>query len=329
MFEFVLVAGLSATFLANLASAALTASTPIVLAALGEIISERAGILNLGVEGVMLMSALFSFIIALTTGSLALGFAAGIFVGVVVGVVHAFLSVSLKADQVISGLMITLLGGALTVFFGTDWSQRSIDGVEKVFFPVIGEPLAAIPVVGRALFYSTPTDFLALFLVPLTWYGLYRTNLGREIIAVGEDPETADTVGVPVTRIQYGATILGSALAGLAGAHLILAWINQWSNGMTAGMGWIAIALVIVSRWRPFRALGVAFIFATLSALQIRIQGFEFGDGLIGGVLLDPSFFALYPYIATILVLAWAARQEGDDHLGSPSALAEPYRREE
>lgn len=329
MFGAVLVAGISAAFLANVASAALTATTPILLAALGEIISERAGILNLGVEGTMLMSALFSFIIALSTGSLFLGFLAGIAVGVVVGAVHAFLSVSLKADQVISGLMITLLGAALTVFFGTAWSQRSIDGVEKVFFPVIGEPLSAIPVVGRALFYSTPTDFLALFLVPLTWYGLYRTNLGQEVIAVGEDPETADTVGVSVTRVRYGATILGSALAGLAGAHLILAWLNQWSNGMTAGMGWIAIALVIVSRWRPFRALGVAFVFATLRVLQIRIQGFELGSGLIGDVLLNPSFFALYPYIATIVVLAWAARREGDDRLGSPSALAQAYRREE
>jgi simple sugar transport system permease protein len=322
-------AQVSVDFVTNLFGATVTASTPLILAALGEIVAERGGMLNLGVEGIMLMSALFSFIVTLTTGSLALGFLTGLVVGVLAGLLHAFLSITLKADQVISGLMITLLGAALTAFIGQDWASRSIDGLEKMYFPIIGEPLSAIPVIGEGLFYATPTDFLALLLVPVVWYGLFRTNLGQEIIAIGEDPEAADTVGVPVFRLRYGVTVFGSALAGLAGSHLILAWINQWSDGMTSGLGWIAIALVIVSRWRPFYALGVAYLFSVIQALQIRIQAIDLGDGLVGGLLLDPAFISIYPYVMTIVVLAWVSRNELDKRLGRPAALASAYRREE
>jgi simple sugar transport system permease protein len=285
--------------------------------------------LNLGVEGIMLLSALFSFIVVLTTGSLFLGFLTGIVVGMIAGLLHAFLTVSLKADQVISGIMITLLGASVTAFVGAGWASRSVDGLEKMYFPVIGKQLSAIPLIGEALFFSTPTDFIAILMVPVVWYGLFKTNLGQEIIAIGEDPEAADTVGVPVFRLRYGVTLFGGAMAGLAGAHYILAWINQWSTGMTNGLGWVAVALVIVSRWRPVYALGVAFVFSSLNALQIRVQGLELGDGLVGGLLLDPSFVSIYPYVATIVVLAWASRRERDGRLGRPESLASPYTREE
>lgn len=329
MVELLFISGLSVAFLANLFSATVTAATPLILAALGEIAAERGGMLNLGVEGIMLMGALGSFVVALTTGNLALGFLAGTVIGVIAGALHAFLCVSLNADQVISGLMITLLGSALTAFLGTGWTNRSVDGLNKIYFPVIGEPLSVIPVFGEGLFYSTPTDFLALLLVPVVWYVLFRTNLGKEIISAGEGPESADTIGVPVFQLRYGVTIFGGALAGFAGAHLILGWINQWSTGMTAGFGWIAIALVIVSRWRPFGAVLVAYLFASLNALQIRVQGLELGNGIVGGLLLDPSFMAMYPYVATIIVLAWASRNESEDRLGRPEALAQVYKREE
>lgn len=329
MFATPLVAGISVDFATNLFGATVTGGTVLILAALGETVAERGGMLNLGVEGIMLMSALGSFIVALTTGSLGLGFLAGTLIGVLVGALHAFLSISLKADQVISGLMITLLGAGLTAFLGNDWANRSVDGLEKMYFPVIGEPLAAIPIVGEPLFYSTPTDFLALFLVPVVWYLLFRTNLGKEIISVGEDPEAADTLGVPVFRLRYGVTIFGSAMAGLAGSHLILSWINQWSTGMTSGLGWIALALVIVSRWRPFRAILIAYLFSSLNALQIRVQGLELGDGILSGLFLDPAFISIYPYLAAIVVLAWASRNESKNRLGRPEALAAAYRREE
>lgn len=327
MYNILVLQGISVTFVTNLLGAVVTVSTPLILAALGEIVVERGGVLNLGVEGIMLMSALGSFIVTLTTSSLMLGFLAGILIGAVAGLIHAFLTITLKADQIISGLMITLLGTAISAFIGNDWTNRSIDGLDKMYLPLVGRPLSNIPILGEALFYSAPTTFLAFVLVPVTWYGLFRTNFGREIIAVGEDQEAADTVGVPVFRIQYVITIFGSALAGLAGSHLILATINQWSNGMTSGLGWIAVALVIVSRWRPFYAAGVALLFAVLQGLQIRIQSIELGDGLVGGVLLDPAFIGMYPYIMTIVVLALAARAESKGGLGRPSALASAYKR--
>jgi simple sugar transport system permease protein len=329
MTDISLVSGVSVAFLTSLFGATVTAATPLIFAALGETVAERAGMLNLGVEGIMLMSALGSFIVTLTTGSLLLGFVAAVLIGVLAGLLHGFLSISLNADQVISGLMITLLGAALTAFVGVDWSNRSVDGLQPMYFPLVGEPLSAIPVVGRGLFFATPTDFLALGLVPVVWYLLFETDLGREIIAVGEDPEAADTLGVSVFRIRYAVTIFGGALAGLAGGHLILAWINQWSNGMTSGLGWIDIALVIVSRWRPFWVFFVAYLFSLINALQIRIQALELGDGIVGGLLLDPAFMATYPYIATIIVLALASRNELNTRLGRPGALAVPYKREE
>jgi simple sugar transport system permease protein len=324
-----LVLGISVGFLTGLLDATTKAATPLILAGLGEIVAERAGILNLGVEGIMLTSALASFIVAITTDSLILGFGAGILVGMVLGGLLAFLSVTLKADQVISGLMVTLLGAAVTNFFGGNWIDRRGPGLGDAYLPLVGRPLANIPVVGEALFHTTVTDYVALLLVPVVWYGLFRTNLGQEIISVGEDPEAADTLGVPVFRVRYGATIFGSALAGLAGAHLVLGWIGQWSNGMTSGMGWIALALVIVSRWRPLYLLGIAYVFAGIQAMEIRLQALEITGGPVIQLLTTPTFFAMYPFIATIVVLAWSSRSETGDRLGSPSAITLPYTREE
>lgn len=329
MYNTIILQSISVPFVTNLFGATVTAVTPLILASLGEIVVERGGMLNLGVEGIMVVGALGSFMISLTTGSLLLGFLTGMLLGAIAGLIHAFLTITLKADQVISGLMITLLGTALTTFIGSDWTSRSIDGLDKMYLPLVGRPLSNIPIVGEALFYAMPTTFLAFGLLPVTWYGLFRTHLGREIIAIGEDPEAADTVGVPVFQIRYGITIFGSVLAGLAGAHLILATINQWSTGMTSGLGWIAVALVIVSRWRPFYAAAVALLFAMIQALQIRIQSVQLGDGLLGSVLLDPAFIAIYPYVMTIVVLALASRKESEGRLGRPTALAREYKREE
>jgi simple sugar transport system permease protein len=316
-------------FVSGLLDATTKAATPLILAGLGEIVAERAGVLNLGVEGIMLMSALTSFAVSVWTGSLFLGFGAGVLVGMVAGGLLAFLSVTLKADQVISGLMITLLGTALTNFFGGAWMDRRAPGLSDTYLPVVGRLLADIPIVGEALFHTTVTDYIAIALVPVVWYGLFRTNLGREIIAVGEDPETADTLGIPVFRLRYGATIFGSALAGLAGSHLVLAWIGQWSTGMTSGLGWIALALVIVSRWRPLFLFGIAYAFAMIEAMEIRLQAVEIDGGPIVQVLTEPTLFAMYPFIATIVVLAWSSSRETGDRLGNPTAITIPYTREE
>jgi simple sugar transport system permease protein len=326
------------SFLAGLLDATVRASTVLILAALVEIIAERAGVLNLGVEGMMLVGALGGFIVTVITGNPWLGLLVGIGLGVAMAAIHAFLCISLKSDQVISGIMLTLLGIGLTTFFGQQWVEHSIDGFPQVTFPIVGRHLVGLPVIGEALFRATPTDYLALALVPLTWYFLFRTNLGLEITAVGDDPETADTMGVNVFRLRYLCVLLGGAFAGAAGAHLSLAFAQLWVPGMVAGRGWIAVALVIFAQWRPERALVGAYLFGLLDALQLRSQALDLHVGAdvplaeaintTSNVVFHPSIMATYPYIATIVVLAITVRKAGEHQLGVPGALLQAYSRE-
>ena len=325
-------------FLAGVLDATIRAATPLLLASLGELISERGGVLNLGVEGMMLVGALVGFAVTVVTGNPYLGFLAGATAGAAMAAVHAFLTVTLKADQVISGVMLTLLGTGVTTYFGQAWVSKTIDGFDKVLLPVLGPLFVDVPVVGEALFRNTPTDFLAFALVPVVWYFLFRTNVGLELISVGEDPETADTMGVPVFRTRYLAVLLGGAFAGAAGAHLSLAFSKLWVTDMVAGRGWIAIALVIFAQWRPARALVGALLFGGLDALALRSQslsiavGPEFplaetvNAGL--GVLTHPIIMSTYPYLVTILVLVAVSTGELRERAGAPSALLKAYSRE-
>jgi len=325
------------SFLAGLLDATVRASTVLILASLGEIIAERAGVLNLGVEGMMLAGALSGFVTTVITGNPWLGLLVGILFGIALSAIHAFLTISLKSDQVISGIMLTLLGIGLTTFFGQQWVEHSIEGFSQVTIPIIGPFLIDIPVIGPALFLSTPIDYIAIALIPLTWYFLFRTNLGLEITAVGDDPETADTMGVNVFRIRYLCVLLGGAFAGAAGAHLSLAFAQLWVPGMVAGRGWIAVALVIFAQWRPERALVGAYLFGLLDALKLRSQalnlqvgaGFPAADAVnaVSSFLFHPTIMATYPYIATIAVLAITVRK-GREQLGVPGALLQAYSRE-
>jgi len=322
------------SFLAGLLDATVQAATVLLLAGLGELISERAGVLNLGVEGMMLVGALGGFIVTVVTGSYWLGFAAGIVLGMVLALVHAFLCITLKSNQVISGVMLTLLGTGITTFFGSAWVEESIDGFPQIAIPV----LVDIPVVGEAFFRSTATDYLALFMVVVVWYFLNHSNLGLEMISVGEDPEMADTMGVSVFRLRYLAVLIGGGFAGAAGAHLSLAFSQLWVPGMTAGRGWIAVALVIFAQWRPRRMLVGAYLFGLLDALQLRSQSLSLTLGpdaplasLINPVvefLMTPQIMGTYPYLATIVVLAYAVIRTKSDRLAVPSALLQSYSRE-
>ena len=286
----------------------------------------------------MAVSAGGGFVITVITGNPWLGLLVGIAVGIAMSAIHAFLTISLKSDQVISGIMLTLLGIGLTTFFGQQWVERRIDGFREVTFPVIGRFLVDVPLVGEALFRATPTDYIALALVPITWYFLFRTNLGLEITAVGDDPETADTMGVTVFRIRYLCVLLGGAFAGAAGAHLSLAFAQLWVPGMVAGRGWIAVALVIFAQWRPERALVGAYLFGLLDALQLRSQalnlqvgaGFPAADlvNAVSGFVFHPTIMSTYPYLATIAVLAFTVRKAGRTQLGVPGALLQAYSRE-
>ncbi len=320
-------------FLADVLSATVQVGTPLLLASLGELISERGGVLNLGVEGMMLVGALVGFATTVVTGSPWLGFAAGTGAGAAMATLHAVLCISLKADQVISGVMLTLLGTGLTTYFGQSWVSETIEGFQPVTVPLVGDALVGLPVIGPALFRNTPTDYLALVLVPVTSYVLFRTNLGLEVTAVGDDPEAADTMGVSVFRVRYLCVILGGAFAGAAGAHLSLATLGGWTTGMTAGKGWIAIALVIFAAWRPWRALVGAYLFGGIDVLVLRSQALDLavGNAVIDGVvdlLTNPQVMAMYPYLATVLVLVLASRGSFTARAGAPSALLDNYSRE-
>lgn len=323
-------------FLSGLLNSSVSATTPLLLACLGEIISERAGVLNLGVEGTMLVGAFIGFVVTAMTGNPYLGLVVATAAATIFTLVHAVLSISLNADQVVSGVMLTLLGTGLTTYFSGGWTAVTIDGFQNLTIPVIGDYLVAIPVVGRAFFSNPAPNYIAFALVPVVWYLLFRTNLGLEIIAVGEDPETADSAGINVTRIRYLAVLLGGAFSGAAGATLSLAYLELWTPGMVNARGWIAVALVIFSQWRPVRALFGAYLFGVIAAFAIRSQGIDVASWVsfsptlsdVVGVLFSPNIMSTYPYIATIGVLVYISYKSRIEEIGAPSALLKPYERE-
>ncbi|MFB6296761.1 MAG: ABC transporter permease [Halobacteriales archaeon] len=337
-----------AGLLAGILDATVRAGTPLLLAALGELISERGGVLNLGVEGMMLAGAFVGFVTAFLTGSAWLGFAAGIAAGAALSAIHAVLCITLKADQVISGVTLTLLGAGVTTFFGqssvllpdryTSWVSAPVEGFSAVTVPVVGGALAGLPLVGPALFRNTLLEYVAVATVPVVSYLLFRTNLGLELVAVGDDPEAADTMGVPVFELRYLAVLVGGGFAGAAGAYFSLAFPKGWNTGMTAGIGWIAVALVIFAQWQPWRALAGAYLFGGIDALVLRSQAISFAipaDAPLAGVLnpvvgllTNPQFMATYPYLATLLVLVAATGRSLTEQAGAPSALLENYSRE-
>jgi simple sugar transport system permease protein len=295
-------------------------------------------VLNLGVEGIMLVGALTGFITTVTTGSPWLGLGVAILAGGLMSLIHAFLCISLNSDQAVSGIMLTLLGTGLTTYFGNSYSGASVPGFPERTIPVVGDALLQIPIVGPAVFQSTVTDYVALLLVPVVWLFLFRTNIGLELVSVGEDPETADTMGVNVFRMRYLAVIVGGMMAGAAGAHLSLAFNKIWSSGMTAGSGWIAVALVIFARWRPERILVGAYLFGLFNALQLYSQALDFslsaGTPLAGTLnpviefVMNPTIMSTYPYLATLLVLAITVIRAENRELAQPSALVQSYSRE-
>lgn len=303
------------TFLASLLSSSMRAGTPLLYATLGEIITERSGILNLGLEGTMAVGALAAFAVSLITGDPWLGVISGGFAGMMLAAVHAFFSVTLKANQSVTGLMLVLLGLGITGFFGRDYIGEVAAYIQPLNIPY----LSSLPFLGEVLFSHDPLVYLALLLTLATWFLLNRTRYGLEIIAVGEKPEAADSAGVDVDKIRYICTLLGGFLVGIGGAYLSLAYAKLWTEGMTAGRGWICLALVIFSGWMPQRALIGAYLFGGLDVLSFKLQATGFG--------LSYHFMKMIPYVATILVLllsVWKRRVI----FSSPSALGTPYFRE-
>ncbi len=303
-------------FIASLIAASIRAGTPLLFATLGEIITERSGVLNLGLEGIMIMGAMTGFAVSLITGNPWLGVLAAGVAGMAMAAIHAFFSVTLKADQSVTGLMLVLLGIGLTGFLGRSYIGQVAAYIQPVKIPYLSE----LPFVGEAFFNHDPLVYVAMLLVPLTWFFLFRTRYGMEIIAVGENPEAADTLGINVEKLRYASVLIGGFLVGIAGAHLSLAYAKLWTDGMTAGRGWICLALVIFSGWMPQRALLGAYLFGGLDVLSFKLQA--------AGVGVSYHLLKMIPYVVTILVLLISVIR-GRDKFGAPSALGKPYIREQ
>lgn len=304
----------SATVIIGILASGIRLSTPYLYAAIGETFGQRSGVLNLGVEGQMLLGAFAAFYIAFTTGSLWLGVLAALLVGAIMGLAMAFVTVNLNAEQGISGIGFYLFGlGMSDLLF-----QKMLGTVETVKgFPKLQIPFFSdIPVIGEIFFNQNLLVYGAFLMVPVCWFVLNKTNLGLKIRAVGENPEAADSLGVSVARVRYFTIILGGTLSGMAGASLSIALLNVFQQNMTSGLGFIAVALVYFGGWRAVGVLGGALLFSLVNSLQLWIQ--------VLGIPIPSDIAVMMPYILTILVLVVTVKR-----VRSPSALTKPFERGE
>ena len=298
--------------------AAIASGTSILYPALGEILTERSGIINLGVEGMMLMGALFGYITDIYTNNVALSFLVAMLAATALALVHAFVTVTLRANQIVSGLAATLFGLGLTSFIGKPFVGAT-PPVKLERLPIPG--LSQLPFLGEVFFNQDVLVYISFLFVPAMWYFIYRTRPGLNLRAIGESPSTADAMGVGVTSRRYLYTLAGGALAGVGGAYLALYYTPTWIDGMTAGRGWIAVGLVVFGIWDPWRALAGAYLFGFVDGFQLRLQGL--------GSTVPPFFLNMLPYIFTMLVVSLSSGEAIQRRLGVPRALGLPYWREE
>jgi simple sugar transport system permease protein len=304
----------SATVLIGILASGIRLATPYLYAAIGETFGQRSGVLNLGVEGQMLLGAFAAFYVALVTGNLWLGVLAALIVGAVMGLAMAFVTVNLHAQQGISGIGFYLFGlGMSDLLFQMLLGKIvTINGFAKINIPV----LSAIPGVGDIFFKQSLLVYGAYLLVPLAWFVLNKTTLGLKIRSVGENPDAADSLGVSVARVRYFTIILGGALSGIAGASLSISLLNVFQQNMTSGLGFIAVALVYFGAWRPAGVLIGALLFSMVNSLQLWIQ--------VLGLPVPSDIAVMMPYVLTIIVLVVSVSR-----VRAPSALTRPFEREE
>ena len=298
---------MTAEMILPLLAAAIQTGTPILYATLGEIITERTGILNLGVEGIMMVGALSAYIVARATGSPWLGFAAGGSAGALLAAGHGLVCIGFRGNQVVSGLALTILGTGLADYFGTPYIGQSIVGFQKEAIPL----LQSIPLLGPIFFHQDRLVYLSYVMPFIVWIGMQRTTWGLNLRAAGEQPDAVVAAGLSAPRLRLAGVLIGGLLMGWGGAYLSLAYTHLWTNGLCAGRGWIAVALVIFAFWRPGRAVFGAYLFGGVMALQFRLQAL--------GTHLPSSLLLMMPYALTILVLVAASlRLRGS---AAPAAL--------
>jgi ABC-type uncharacterized transport system permease subunit len=303
----------SVTVLVGILASGIRLATPYLFASIGETFGQRSGVLNLGVEGQMLLGAFAAFYVAFTTGNLWLGVLAALIVGGLMGLAMAFVTVNLQAEQGISGIGFYLFGlGMSDLLF-----QKLLGTVETVKgFPAVNIPvLSSIPILGEIFFQQNVMVYIAYLMVPIAWFVLNKTTIGLKIRSVGENPEAADSLGVSVAGVRYFTVILGGMLSGVAGASLSIALLNVFQQNMTSGIGFIAVALVYFGGWRPVGVLLGALLFSMVNALQLWIQ--------VLNIPIPSDFAVMMPYVLTILALVFAVQR-----VRPPSALTKPFERE-
>lgn len=302
-------------------AATVRAATPLILAALGGIFSERTGVVNIALEGIMLTGAFFAVLGSYTASNMGLGptispwigVLAAVVFGVILSAIHAVVSIRFKADQIVSGVAINILSLGLTGFllqfiFNTSGNSPSVPNLPAVAIPL----LSSIPIIGEVFFNQSPLVYVAYIAIPLTAFVLFRTPLGLRMRSVGEHPKAADTVGVNVFKLRYLGVLLSGVLAGLAGAYLSIGQLNIFSENMTNGRGYIALAAVIFGKWNPWGALGACLLFGFADAIQISLQN--------AGVNIPSEFLLMLPYVLTLIALAGFIGRSV-----APAAVGEPY----
>ena len=290
-----------------------TAATPLVFAAVGEVVVEKAGVLNLGVEGMMIIGAIAAFATAVSTGSEVLAILAGAGAGVLIAIIFGVLTVYLQSNQVATGLALTIFGLGLSALIGHSYVGKTFDGLAKLNIPGISD----IPIIGPVLFGHDALVYLSVVSVAIVAWVLRRTRVGLLIRAVGENHDAAHSIGYSVTLVRMGAIMFGGAMAGIGGAYLSISYTPLWVENMTAGRGWIALALVVFASWKPWRAFFGAYLFGGITIIQLYAQGM--------GVEVSAQFLSMLPYIATILVLVIISRDSARARLDAPACLGKNF----
>ena len=307
---------LSVDLLTAILVATLGAGTPLALAAIGELVSERAGVLNLGVEGMMLVGAAVGFVATAESESMVIGILAGMGAGIGLSLIFAFLTLTCLANQVATGLALTIFGTGTSALIGAGYTGTVLVVRDSFSIPVLSD----IPVLGALLFSLEPMTYLSLVIIGGVWFFLFRSRSGLVLRGVGDAPAAAHVTGMSVILIRYMAVMFGGAMAGLAGAFLSVIYTPVWVENMTAGRGWIAVALVVFASWQPLRVLAGAYLFGGVTILQFHIQGASLG--------IPSQFLSMLPYLATIVVLVIMSSDAMRVKLNTPASLAKPFRAE-
>ena len=291
----------------------ITAATPLVFAALGELIVEKSGVLNLGVEGLMLIGAIAGFAAASASGSLLFGLLAAILAGALLSLLFGVIVLHLRANQVATGLALTLFGTGLAALIGQGFVGFPVDSINTIAIP----GLSAIPWIGPILFDHDPLVYLSVLMTFAVWWFLYKTQAGLVLRAVGESHDSAHALGYNVIAIRYGAIAFGGAMGGVAGAYLSLVYSPMWAENMTAGRGWIALALVVFATWKPERVLAGAYLFGGVTILQLWAQA--------QAVDVPSQLLSMLPYLATIVVLVVISHDKTAMRIHTPAALGKTF----